>query len=69
MVVRSEAEQSLHQSVSSAFNDESTSDLKILTDGKVIHVHKALLKIRYETNSCTKRSDLIFCNITKRTTC
>nr|CAB3265492.1 RCC1 and BTB domain-containing protein 1 [Phallusia mammillata] len=46
MVVCSEAEPSVHQSVSAAFNDEATSDLKIVSEGKVIYVHKALLKIR-----------------------
>ncbi|CAK8672771.1 RCC1 and BTB domain-containing protein 1-like [Clavelina lepadiformis] len=46
LLVCSEAEPSVQQSVSSAFNDEATADLKISVDGKLINVHKALLKIR-----------------------
>lgn len=41
-----ETEPTVQQSISGAFNDESTSDLKIVADGKVIHVHRAILKIR-----------------------
>ncbi|KAL1430111.1 hypothetical protein MTO96_015585 [Rhipicephalus appendiculatus] len=35
-------------SVNAAFNDPSTSDLKICVEGRTIHVHKAILKIRCE---------------------
>ena len=47
MVVCHDDNASLHQSVSSAFNDDTTADLKIAVGGKIISVHKALLKIRY----------------------
>lgn len=46
MVLSRDSEPSVQQSIACAFNDETTSDLKIVADGKVIHVHKALLKIR-----------------------
>lgn len=32
--------------VSEAFNDQETSDLTFLIDGKPVYVHKAVLKIR-----------------------
>ncbi|XP_037292041.2 RCC1 and BTB domain-containing protein 1-like isoform X1 [Rhipicephalus microplus] len=35
-------------SVKAAFNDPTTSDLKICVEGRIIHVHKAVLKIRCE---------------------
>lgn len=35
-------------SVKMAFNDASTSDLKFCVEGRLIHVHKAILKIRCE---------------------
>lgn len=35
-------------SVKMAFNDPSTSDLKFCVEGRLIHVHKAILKIRCE---------------------
>ena len=40
--------QSLVQAFSSAFDDPSVSDLQFLVEGKTIHVHKAVLKIRCE---------------------
>lgn len=46
MITCQENEPSVEQSIACAFNDEATSDLKIVADGKPIHVHKALLKIR-----------------------
>ncbi|XP_039252770.1 RCC1 and BTB domain-containing protein 1-like isoform X2 [Styela clava] len=46
MVLSKESEPSVQQSIACAFNDETTSDLRIVADGKVIYVHKALLKIR-----------------------
>ena len=46
MLVCNEHEETVLQSVSAAFNDESTADLKIAIDGKIIFVHKSLLKIR-----------------------
>ena len=46
MVIKSASEKTVHRSISAAFNDESTSDLKISIEGKIIFVHKALLKIR-----------------------
>uniref|UniRef100_H2YDC3 BTB domain-containing protein n=1 Tax=Ciona savignyi TaxID=51511 RepID=H2YDC3_CIOSA len=42
----SEVEPSVQQSVSRAFNDENSADLRILVEGKYIHVHKSILKIR-----------------------
>lgn len=35
------------QSLKKEFDSPDISDLKFLVDGKCIHVHKALLKIRY----------------------
>ncbi len=35
------------QSLKKEFDSPEISDLKFLVDGKCIHVHKALLKIRY----------------------
>ena len=35
------------QSLKREFDSPEISDLKFLVDGKYIHVHKALLKIRY----------------------
>ncbi|XP_078492828.1 RCC1 and BTB domain-containing protein 1-like [Ciona intestinalis] len=48
MTVTSEVEPSVQQSVSRAFNDETSADLKILVEGKHILVHKSILKIRCE---------------------
>uniref|UniRef100_F6YMX2 RCC1 and BTB domain-containing protein 1 n=1 Tax=Ciona intestinalis TaxID=7719 RepID=F6YMX2_CIOIN len=48
MIVTSEVEPSVQQSVSRAFNDETSADLKILVEGKHILVHKSILKIRCE---------------------
>lgn len=39
------------QSLKKEFDSPEISDLKFLVDGKCIHVHKALLKIRYEEHS------------------
>lgn len=36
------------QSLKKEFDSPEISDLKFLVDGKCIHVHKALLKIRYK---------------------
>ena len=33
--------------VGEAFNDQETSDLTFMIDGKPVYVHKAMLKIRY----------------------
>lgn len=39
------------QSLKKEFDSPEISDLKFLVDGKCIHVHKALLKIRYKEHS------------------
>lgn len=39
------------QSLKKEFDSPEISDLKFLVDGKCIHVHKALLKIRYTVRS------------------
>lgn len=39
------------QSLKKEFDSPEISDLKFLVDGKCIHVHKALLKIRYDAHS------------------
>lgn len=39
------------QSLKKEFDSPEISDLKFLVDGKCIHVHKALLKIRYTVQS------------------
>lgn len=39
------------QSLKKEFDSPEISDLKFLVDGKCIHVHKALLKIRYREDS------------------
>jgi len=46
MQMGGDAKPTVQQSLSVAFNDEKTCDLKILVEGKMIHVHKAVLKIR-----------------------
>jgi len=46
MEVSNDYENTVQWSVSTSFNDEATADLKISVEGKLIHVHKALLKIR-----------------------
>ncbi|XP_014672354.1 PREDICTED: RCC1 and BTB domain-containing protein 1-like [Priapulus caudatus] len=39
---------SVAQSVALSFDDPATSDVKIALEGKIIHVHKVILKIRCE---------------------
>lgn len=39
------------QSIKKEFDNPDNADLRFLVDGKYIHVHKVLLKIRYEINS------------------
>ena len=46
MQMGGDSKPTVKQSLSAAFNDENSSDLKILVEGKMIHVHKAVLKIR-----------------------
>lgn len=46
MQMGGDSKPTVQQSLCAAFNDENTSDLKILVEGKIIHVHKAVLKIR-----------------------
>lgn len=41
------------QSLRKEFDSPETADLKFSLDGKYIHVHKAVLKIRY-VNVCKK---------------
>lgn len=43
------------QSLKREFDSPEISDLKFLVDGKCIHVHKALLKIRYFKRRATRR--------------
>jgi len=51
MQMGGDAKPTVQQSLTAAFNNEKTSDLKILVEGKIIHVHKAVLKIRWRYNS------------------
>lgn len=44
------------QSLKKEFDSPEISDLKFLVDGKCIHVHKALLKIRYTGTGNVKMS-------------
>lgn len=44
------------QSLKKEFDSPEISDLKFLVDGKCIHVHKALLKIRYTVQRSTDHS-------------
>lgn len=46
------------QSLKKEFDSPEISDLKFLVDGKCIHVHKALLKIRYKEHSLPRGSIL-----------
>jgi len=46
MQMGGDSKPTVKQSLSAAFNDEASSDLKILVEGKMIYVHKAVLKIR-----------------------
>lgn len=48
MITETSKGQSLMQDFKAAFNDPTTSDLEFLVEGKTIHVHKAVLKIRCE---------------------
>lgn len=44
------------QSLKKEFDSPEISDLKFLVDGKCIHVHKALLKIRYNVQNSAEYS-------------
>jgi len=52
----SQAKPPVHESIKKAFNDEETSDMKLLVDDKTIYVHKSMLKIRSKAFS-TKLSE------------
>lgn len=46
------------ESLKKEFDSPETSDLKFSVDGKFIHVHKAVLKIRFVILSTLGHSDL-----------
>ncbi|KAJ7392624.1 RCC1 and BTB domain-containing protein 1 [Desmophyllum pertusum] len=48
LVVDQVQEKRVEQSVKDAFNDQETSDLTFMIDGKPVYVHKSMLKIRCE---------------------
>jgi len=43
---KSQTKPSVNESIKNAFNDEETSDMKLLVDDKIIYVHRSMLKIR-----------------------
>lgn len=52
------------ESLKKEFDSPETADLKFRIDGKYIHVHKAVLKIRYFCMSLeTSITLLYFCNV------
>lgn len=48
LIVDQVQEKRVEQSVRDAFNDQETSDLTFMIDGKSVYVHKSMLKIRCE---------------------
>ncbi|CAH3163860.1 unnamed protein product [Porites lobata] len=48
LIVDQVQEKRVEQSVKDAFNDQETSDLTFMIEGKPVYVHKAMLKIRCE---------------------
>lgn len=51
------------ESLKKEFDSPETADLKFRIDGKYIHVHKAVLKIRYFLMSLESSVTLLFCNL------
>ena len=45
---KSQTKPSVNESIKNAFNDEETSDMKLLVDDKIIYVHRSMLKIRLD---------------------
>ena len=51
------------ESLKKEFDSPETADLKFRIDGKYIHVHKAVLKIRYFLLSLESSVTLLFCSL------
>ena len=51
------------ESLKKEFDSPETADLKFRIDGKYIHVHKAVLKIRYFLMSLDSSVTLLFCSL------